>query len=134
MALCLALSGLAGCSIARNNLGTTNSGCYISLPAAVRAVHGSGHLAGVRLVSVRSLRRSAPDIYRLATQPRPAVQRVCLVAFHGHFRASDVTRPRGVPAGRVAVAVLEYPDNRLLGTVILVRPPVHFGHTHLGAS
>lgn len=125
---------LAGCTAARNNLGTDDSGCYVTLPAAVRAVHGTGHLAGVRLEAVKSLRRRAPRVYAIATAPGLHVRQVCLVAFHGRFRAGRVERPRGKPYGRLAVVVLEYPDSRLLGTVLLVRAPVQFGHSHLGAA
>lgn len=133
VALLIATSLLAGCTAARNSLGTEDSACYVTLPAAVRAVHGAGHLAGVRLESVRSLRRPAPVVYAVSTAPGLRVRQVCLVAFHGRFRAAAVARPHGAPSGRLAVVVLEYPDSRLLGTVLLVRPPVRFGHTHLGA-
>jgi hypothetical protein len=132
-ALLVAALALAGCTAARNNLGTEDSACFVTLPAAVRAVHGAGHLEGVRLEAVTSLRRPAPVVYAVATAPGLRVQRVCLVAFHGRFRAADVARRHGASSGRLAVVVLEYPDSRLLGTVLFVRPPVRFSHPHLGA-
>jgi peptidoglycan/LPS O-acetylase OafA/YrhL len=123
---------LAGCTAARNDLGTQNSGCYVTLPAAVRAVHGAGHLAGVRLEAVKALRRPVPRLYAVATAAGLHVEQVCLVAFHGHFESGKVERPRGAPSGRLAVVVLEYPDSRLLGTLLYAHPPVRFGHPHLG--
>lgn len=123
---------LSGCTGARNALGTKNSGCYVTLPAAVRAVHGAGHLAGVRLEAVTSLRARAPRLYAVATATGIHVQQVCLVAFRGRFHREEVLRPVGAGSGRLAVVVLEYPDSRLLGTVLLVRAPVSFGHTHIG--
>ncbi len=130
----VAAGTLAGCTAARNDLGTNDSGCYVTLPAAARAVHGAGHLAGVRLEAVKSLRSRAPRVYAIATAPGLEVRQVCLVAFHGRFRAGQVERPKGRSFGRLAVVVLEYPDSRLLGTLLLVRAPVHFGHSHLGAA
>lgn len=130
----VAAATLAGCSAARNSLGTEDAGCYITLPRAVQAVHGAGHLAGVRLEAVASLRRRAPKLYAVANERGVRPQRVCLVAFHGRFKATQVERASGAPVGRLAVVVLEYPDSRLLGTVLFFRAPVHFGHTHLGAD
>jgi hypothetical protein len=129
-ALCALVSG---CASARNALGTANSGCYVALPEASAAVNGAGHLQGVRLVSVASLRHTG-RLYALATsEPRRHVSQVCLVAFTGPFRASEVHQPHGRSAGRLAIVVLEYPDNTLLGTIILRRVPLHFGHSHLGS-
>jgi len=105
----------------------------VALPAASEAVNGAGHLEGVRLVSVASLRRTG-HLYALATsEPRLHVSHVCLVAFTGRFSASAVHKPHGRSRGRLAVVVLEYPDNALLGTVILRTVPLHFGHSHLGS-
>ena len=123
----------SGCASARNALGTANSGCYVALPAASAAVDGKGHLQGVRLVSVASLRHTG-RIYALATsQPRLRFSHVCLVAFTGRFRASEVSEPHGRLVGHLAIVVLEYPDNALLGTVILRTVPLHFGHSHFGS-
>jgi len=128
LGLCAAL--LAGCSSARNALGTINSPCYVALPAAEAAVHGRGHLAGVRLVRVSAL-PTFGLLHRAATRPKARARRVCLVAFNGRFSATGVQRPMGRLRGTVAVVVLRYPDNRVLATVILRRPEIHFGHPHL---
>jgi hypothetical protein len=90
-------------------------------------VNGKGSLLGVRLRRVSQLTGRASK--EAAAMPRG--QRLCLVAFNGSFRASDVRRPRGRPAGTLAVVVLTYPDNRLMGTFILRRLPLAFGHSHL---
>jgi len=135
-ALAVAVLGavsLTGCTSVRNDLGTSSSVCYGALPAATIAVHGEGRLEGVRLVNVSSLRASAPHLYHAATSiPGPAVRRVCLVAFTGHFTAPGVSLPVGHPRGRLAVVELEYPDNRLLATLLVAGLPVHFGHSHIG--
>lgn len=129
----LAAVALAGCTSVRNDLGTSNSGCFVALPAAADAVNHQGHLHGVRLVNVSSLRTSEGRLYRAATStPGSPIERVCLVAFTGHFEASQVSKPIGRTAGRLAVVELEYPDNRLVATLLIARPPLPFGHPHLG--
>ena len=67
----------------------------------------------------------------MSTGSRP-VAKVCLVAFVGRYTADTVERPRGRSAGRLAVVVLEYQGNEVLGTVVLDRPPQAFGHFHIG--
>ena len=63
--------------------------------------------------------------------PAPG-QRVCVVAFAGSFTRSMVSQPLGRPSGSVAIVVLRFPSNQLLGTAIVLRPPVRFGHSHFG--
>jgi hypothetical protein len=123
----------AGCTTVRNSLGTNDSGCYVALPSAQAAVHDKGALHGVLLVSVTSLRKLR-QLHTIATAtPSRKVQRVCLVAFTGHFSAASVAMPHGRPVGHFAVVVVEYPDNHVLGTVIFSHTPVHFGHAHFAA-
>lgn len=123
---------LAGCTSARNGLGTTQSDCYVAIPAATRAVHGRGHLQGVQLEPVSALRDHAPRLYRAATTaPKPPVARVCLVAFTGRFRAADLAEHLGDATGRLAVVELAYPGNRLLATLLVAHPPLPFGHSHI---
>jgi len=124
--------GLVGCSTVRDDLGTTNSPCYIALPAAASAVHQRGHLDGVRLRSVRSLAGDPLLDAAALGAPNPATDHVCLVAYSGSFDAESVDRPFGASAGREAIVVLTYPDNKLLGTVLTSKPGDHFGHPHLG--
>jgi hypothetical protein len=123
---------LGGCAAARSELGTANSNCYIGLPEGVAAVHHHGRLFGVRLVTVASLERRAPLLYRAARQaPGPKAAQVCLVAFTGAFDAAGVEHPFGRPTGHLAVVELEYPSKRLLGTLLLRHAPLPFGHPHL---
>jgi hypothetical protein len=121
---------LCACSGVRDNLGTANSPCYVALPAATGAVHHSGKLLGLRLDRVGSL-RSARRLYLAAGGGHAGNERVCLVGFRGVFLAEDVFKPQGASAGSLAVVVLSYPDNHVLGTVILRHEPVRFGHSHL---
>lgn len=130
-----ALAGVAltACTSVRNDLGTSDSGCYVALPTAAAAVGHQGHLRGVRLFDVASLKNRDPRLYRAATSNSgPKVERVCLVAFTGHFDDTGVSRPIGQPQGQLAVVEVEYPDNRLLATLLIARPPLPFGHTHDG--
>lgn len=130
LALALAGLGLAGCASARDDLGTGSSGCYVALPAALGAVHHHGHLHGVLLTPVASLRQRAPVLYRAARTGAPADHQVCLVAFTGSFSASAVTDPVGDPSGGVAVVELGYPDRRVVATMVTSRPPFEFVHSH----
>jgi hypothetical protein len=128
-----AAMSMTACAATRNELGLNDGLCYVALPAANAAVHGRGSLIGLRLRRVSDLRA----VHQLVPVPRSRGRRLnsgarlCLVAFRGAFSARNVRRPRGQPAGRVAVVVLTYPGNRVLGTVILDRPPLPFGHPHL---
>jgi hypothetical protein len=124
---------MTACAATRNELGLNDGLCYVALPAANAAVHGRGSLIGLRLRKVSDLR----VVHQLMPLPTPrghrlnSGTRLCLVAFRGAFAAREVHRARGREAGRVAVVVLTYPGNRVLGTVILDRPPLPFGHPHL---
>ena len=123
---------LGGCGVARNELGTVNSNCYVALPTAYAAVHHHGKLHGVRLVSVSSLRTRAPHLYQAAKSTAPPVPRqVCLVAFSGTFTATQVREPLGKKAGILAVVEVSYPGKRLLGTLLVRHVPLTFLHTHV---
>ena len=122
---------LTGCTSARSGLGTSDSGCYLALPTATKAVESHGRLLGVHLFTLTALQHKAPHLFqKLAT--RASSQRVCVIAFEGHFDANSVSAPLGRPSGRLAVVVSTIPANHLLGTVIFTRPPLHFGHPHIG--
>jgi hypothetical protein len=119
---------LGACAGPRSELGLSDGSCYVALPAAAAAVQHHGRLIGVRLVNVRSLGRTEPAFHAATAG---VGGRVCLVAFRGHFTPDDVVRPFGRTPGPVAVAVLTYPGNRLLGTVLTPHPHLHFGHSRL---
>jgi len=132
-AVAAATVALAGCTSVRNDLGTANSGCYVALPAASAAVGHTGRLLGVRLFDVPSLKGTSNLLYEAAVgAPGAKVQRVCLVAFTGHFDAGRVDRPIGASTGHLAVVEVSYPGNRLLATLLLGRESLPFGHSHLG--
>ena len=66
VALGVAMSvATAGCTAARNTLGTSASRCFRSLPAANDAVHDRGQLVGVRYVKAGSLDGAARHSQRL---------------------------------------------------------------------
>lgn len=136
LVLAVALVGgvlLGGCTSARNDLGTADSECYVAIPAATAAVHGAGRLAGVRLVTVSSLRLHSGVLYRAARDaPGPRTASVCLVAFSGRFSAGQVTKPVGDLTGHLAVVALGFPDKRLLATLLAGTAPLPFGHSHIG--
>jgi hypothetical protein len=123
---------LTGCTAARSNLGTSDSSCYLALPTATKAVEGHGRLLGVHLLDLKTLRHRTPRFFETLATGNDGSQKVCVVEFEGHFDQSTVSKPLGRSSGRLAVVVSTSPANRLLGTVILARPPLHFGHPHIG--
>jgi hypothetical protein len=129
--LALGALGLAGCAAARNELGTVQSACYLDLAKATHAVHHEGKLRGVRLVSVDSLRAHAPLLFNAGVVGGKRLGQVCLIAFGGHFRASNVEDPIGEPSGDLAIVAFGYPDRKLLATLVVTRPPLPFGHFRL---
>lgn len=130
---CLLLVGvLSGCTTARNNLGTTDSSCYLALPTAAKAVGQHGHLVGVRGFTLGQLHREQPRIFGELSTKLPASQHVCVVAYTGTFARTSVSRPLGRPSGHLAVVVATFPSNHLLGTFIFRHLTMRFGHTHFG--
>lgn len=129
--LVLGALGLGGCASVRNDLGTVSSGCYVDLALASHAVHHHGRLRGVRLVPVASLRPHEPLLFDAAEVRRKRLGQVCLVAFGGQFHSDLVDHPIGEPTGKLAVVELGYPNRKLLATLIVTRPPLAFGHSHL---
>jgi hypothetical protein len=133
LAGCALVAGLAaGCTSARSNLGTSDSSCYLALPAAAKAVGPHTRLLGVRLFTLADLRHQAPRLSRQLSSTDSSGQRVCVLAFSGQFTSTSVSQPRGRATGHVAVAVLTSPSNKLLGTVIFERIPLRFSHSHIG--
>jgi hypothetical protein len=128
LALTLSATVLTGCTTARTNQGTADESCYLALPTAQKAVGGKGHLAGVRKVSLNTLRGMAPRLYGNLSDDMPAHQAVCLAAYRGHFTKDEVEKPLGRQSGPLAVAVVTTPGNKVLGTLILNRIPVRFQH------
>lgn len=132
------LGGLlgAGCTAARNTLGTNSSPCFRAVAVATDAVEDRGTLAGVRLLGTRDLDRRPRLRDELSTRAGHAVKSVCAVAFTGQYRTTDVRDPLGAaPAGgtgTIAVALVSYPQDHLLGTLVLSKVPLPFRHEVLG--
>ncbi|HZU71130.1 MAG TPA: hypothetical protein VE990_00030 [Acidimicrobiales bacterium] len=120
MAAIAVAAGLAGCA-GHAGLGTTSSACFHALPSAVGAVHGQGRLIGVRLEEVRHL-------HRLPAADRLGSGRVCLVAFRGQYASAAVSHPLNQASGPFAVVVVKPDGSRVLGTLVLARPPQRFQH------
>jgi hypothetical protein len=133
LALC-ALSA-AGCTAARNTLGTNSSPCFRALAIAKDAVHDRGTFAGVRLVSAASLAKYRHLDMALARRSSTPIRDVCLVSYRGTFGRQQVERPAGhLPPsgiGHFAVVVVSSPANRLLATFVLARQPLRFQHITL---
>jgi hypothetical protein len=121
---------LAGCTSARSNLGTSDSACYLALPTATRAVHAHGRLLGVHRFTVTALRKQAPRLVGDLATKEAGAQAVCVAAFTGKFTSESVIDPHGRESGHLAVVVSTTPGNHVLGTVIFLQPPLHFGHLH----
>lgn len=139
-AVCTGSFVLAGCTAARNTLGTSSSVCYQALPAAKQAVEGRGKFLGIRLVprSLLAERRHRHLRQVLELRAGATVNQVCLAAYEGSFSQADVERPLGAPppggVGRVAVVVVSSPGNRVLGTFVLDRRPIRFSHPAIGGA
>jgi hypothetical protein len=132
----LGAATLAGCTSARNTLGTNSSLCYRALAVARDAVHNKGQFAGVRLVKVSALTHYPHLRSELTARSGTPPRDVCLVSYRGRFRLDQVDRPAGsVPAGgvgRFAVVAVSVPRNALMATVVLEREPVRFRHYEFG--
>ena len=128
LALCL----LGGCTSARSELGTPDGACCLALPTATRAVGPHSRLLGVRRLTPTSLGHLAPSLAADLSSGEPSGEQICVLAFAGSFTAATVAKPVGLPSGPVAVVVTRAPSNRLIGTVIVTRAPLHFGHAHIG--
>ena len=130
-AAALAALLLSSCTSARSELGTSNGPCYLALPEASAAVHGQGHLSGVRLVWSDSLRRTS-DVYRDALLGRVRTrQRFCVIEYSGHFKRSGVLHPVGRRRGHLAIVIVSYPHPEVVVTILVHSPPNRFGHPHV---
>ncbi|HEY5024306.1 MAG TPA: hypothetical protein VII76_04955 [Acidimicrobiales bacterium] len=129
-------SWLSGCTAARDTLGTNSSPCFHALALAADAVHDRGEFAGVRLVADSTLAHVHQVEAVLEQRSSTPLHNVCLVAYRGDFRLSQVRRPAGkIPAsgvGHFAMVVVSTPQNTLLATFVLEKEPVRFRHLALG--
>jgi hypothetical protein len=129
---------LAGCTAARDTLGTNSSPCFRALALAEDAVHHRGEFAGVRLVSDSTLSKRSHFESVLKQRSTTPLHDLCLVSYRGSYRPSQVKRPAGkVPAsgvGHFAIVAVSTPQNKLLATFVLEKEPVRFRHLALRAS
>jgi hypothetical protein len=133
LGVCLSLAvALAGCTSARDTLGTNASICFEALPVAGDAVHHHGTFTGVRLVSLTSVGADTHLRAHLAARAGKAVHDVCVVSYRGTFRVDGVERPLGRPpaggVGHYAIVIVSNPQDHLLGTVVRLTQPLRFGH------
>ncbi len=123
---------LTGCTEARSNLGTSDSSCYLALPAAADAVHEAGHFAGIRLFTRGQLHSLAPRLTALLQARDDTAAHMCVAAFTGSFSSSSVSKPLGRSHGTLAVVVVNASSRGVLATVIFKKTPLNFTHSHLG--
>lgn len=129
---CLVVAAmLAGCTSARNTLGTNSSQCYKAVAVTSDAVHDRGTFVGIRLLSARQVSRYH-HLEVLLRARAPAVKTVCVAAYHGSYRLDQVQMPFGAqPAnggGPIAIVVVSTPQNKLIGTIVLSRIPLPIRH------
>ena len=122
---------LAGCTSARNTLGTSASPCFDALAIAGNAAHHRGTFAGVRLLSFEEFGADVHMREELSDLFGTKVHNVCAVSYRGSFRLDQVERPLGPPlvggVGPIAIVIVSKPQNRLLGTVVRPTQPFRFG-------
>jgi len=135
-AVALGSLSVAGCTSARDTLGTNSSPCFRALALSADAVHDRGVFAGVRLVSASTLKKIPRVDDVLSQRSSTRLHNVCVMAYRGTFRPSQVKRPAGrVPPsgeGHFAIVVVSTPQNVLLATFVLEKEPVRFRHLALG--
>jgi hypothetical protein len=130
--VCLLAGLFSGCTSARSSLGTGDSSCYLDLPTAAAAVGNHGRFVGIHLFSLTQLRKKAPHLVADLTDKKSTASHMCVAAYEGTYLSSEVQKPLTRTDGRLAVAVVDANSNKLLGTLIIKRPPLHFGHPHVG--
>lgn len=124
---------LAGCTSARNALGTNSSPCYLALPVAADAVHDRGKFGGVRLVTAKELAKRVRVLRALTERAGTKLHDVCVVEYVGSYTLAQVERPLGEAppsgVGRYAIVVVTRSTNVLLATVVRNTLPEAFRHT-----
>jgi len=130
LALTMSAVSLAGCTSARNSLGTRDSACFRALPEARSAVGPVAVFAGVRSLQASALVKeveSTPHASRTIPPALTAVEHAatCLVAFKGSFAVDRVSRGWAPLPGpyQGAVVVVRFSNVKLVMTVLLPRLP-----------
>lgn len=132
----LLASGISGCTSARDTLGTNSSPCFKALAVASGAVEHRGKLLGIRLLRATQV-SGHPRLDALVASRAPHQKELCVAAFEDSYRPDQVKRFFGTPptsaSAKVAVAVVSFPQNQLVGTILLQRVPLPFRHEVLRA-
>lgn len=136
-------STLAGCTAARNGLGTTDSLCFHVLPEARGAIGKSASFAGVRLLPIgdvlKAIELRAIEHSRHGTPPplslvRAEHERDCLVAFRGDFSLAHTRLGWAARPGpyRAAIVVVRPSNDKVVVTILLRRVPgsIEFEHRY----
>lgn len=118
-------SGLAGCTAARNGLGTGASQCFRVLPEARVAIGKAATFKGVTRargsVLVRAIER--PDIAATPPEALSEMSRrtTCAVAYLGHFTVAGVAHGWAAePTGpyHAGVVVMDLSDEKVIATLL----------------
>jgi hypothetical protein len=124
---------LSSCTGPRSSLGTGDSSCFLDIPTAATAVHTQGRFIGIHRYSLSALKKSAPHLVRDLDATHSTAAQMCVAAYEGHYTSAKVEKPIGRrKAGTVAVVAVDAANNHLLGTLIIKKAPLHFGHPHVG--
>ncbi|MGA2208152.1 MAG: hypothetical protein ABSH30_00800 [Acidimicrobiales bacterium] len=132
LAVVLALMGmaLAGCTAARNGLGTHDSQCFRVLPEARAAVGRSADFSGVRALPGNDLVKAIQDLRSTHGTPPDALmdiapQTTCLVAYRGRFTVGTVSQGWAAEPGpyRAAVVVMGLSNDKVVATVLFRTVP-----------
>ncbi len=124
---------LGGCTASRNGARHPRQRLFQGLPEALAAVHDRGHLAGERYLPPRALIVELHHVVVPEALQDASKVATCLVAFTGHYTASDVERgwaPHGT-TGQIAIVVVRQRDLVLLATVVLGRIPPRLVFAHV---
>jgi hypothetical protein len=127
-------SSASACTSGGSILGTRDSACFRALPVARRDVGTRAKFAGVRhlpsSVLLAELKRHHPRAGGVPEALEANRGAACLVAFEGHFVPASVGHPWAPHSGpyRVAVVIVDEPNDRVLATVLLRSTPLDFTH------
>jgi hypothetical protein len=129
-AIALMGTALAGCTSARNGLGTHDSLCFRVLPEARAAVGRSADFSGVRALPGSDLVKAIESLRSTHGTPPDALmdvahQTTCLVAYGGGFTVAGVSQGWAAEAGpyRAAVVVMGLSDDKVVATVLFRTVP-----------
>lgn len=127
---------LSGCAAPHTGLGPSASSCFQALPSAEAAVHGQGHLVGlkrwpaIRVLSLASHIRGAGgiDLGGLPGTAGDPSRLLCVVAFQGPFGPGQVENAQTDQGGPFALVVLTPDGEGGVRSFVVRRLPLRFRH------